>query len=277
MDNWGGRRKILPLAIASILGAVPAVAPRADLLFLSFDGWFTMIAPAGESAVSNLDAIQAPMYGNRTPIDGTLTFDTFTGAGTGSIAPFSFLGNGDMSFVGINLQAVGDGSGGPGTLMLGNMDMDWNASSTVPVSLVMDASGFFGAAGSGLTTGHVITGGVAAATEDFVFGDAATKLGTYLLPMGASPMVTTTFDTTNIGTPDFGANPSGTLPFTDDGIGGSPMPTAPFAGFNVNIDITSMTVNSSVPPPVPVPAAVWLFASGLARLTLCARRRRRSG
>ena len=85
-------------------------------------------------------------------------------------------------------------------------------------------------------------------------------------------MATTTFNTTDIGTVIVGSNPSGTLPFTDDGIGGSPMKAGPFPGFNANFDITDLTITSVTP--VPVPAAVWLFGSGLLGLVGVARRKK---
>ncbi|HIO54930.1 MAG TPA: VPLPA-CTERM sorting domain-containing protein, partial [Chromatiales bacterium] len=43
----------------------------------------------------------------------------------------------------------------------------------------------------------------------------------------------------------------------------------PFAGFNANFDITAIHITN-----VPVPAAVWLFGSGLVGLAGIASRRR---
>ena len=106
----------------------------------------------------------------------------------------------------------------------------------------------------------------------------------YTLPIGPGPMVTTTWDTTTIGGSacTLGCNPSGTLPLIADtnvdtragdiGIGGSPMVAGPFLNYNINIDITSMQVTSVVP----IPAAVWLFGSGLAGLIGVARRHRQT-
>ena len=66
---------------------------------------------------------------------------------------------------------------------------------------------------------------------------------------------------------------------SDDGIGGSPMNSTAFSSFNANFDITSVTVDSFVPTPVaavPVPAAVWLFGSGLLGLVGIARRKKKA-
>jgi len=67
------------------------------------------------------------------------------------------------------------------------------------------------------------------------------------------------------------------MSFVDDGIGGSPLIDGPFVGLNVNFDIGSghsltLTNISSVP----VPAAVWLFGSGLLGLIGVARRKVRT-
>ena len=98
-----------------------------------------------------------------------------------------------------------------------------------------------------------------------------------------------------------GILPSGGLPITVDttqninksfitntyGIGGVPMWDGPFAGFNANFDIVTLsftgtggTVNGGSPwvvgpynsNTIPVPAAVWLFGSGLIGLVGVARR-----
>jgi hypothetical protein len=80
------------------------------------------------------------------------------------------------------------------------------------------------------------------ATNDFpfMFGPGST----YTLPIGASPVATTTWNTTDIGTISLGTNPSGTLPLIADTIGGSPMKAGPFPGFNPNFDFDNMTVTA---------------------------------
>jgi hypothetical protein len=45
------------------------------------------------------------------------------------------------------------------------------------------------------------------------------------------------------------------------------MEAGPFIGYNANFDMTTLTV-------VPIPAAAWLFGSGLLGLVGVARRRR---
>ncbi len=266
------KKTAIAVAVASAMG-ITATSASADVIDVSFNGWFTMMNADGSGALNNNDSTGAPMYGFRTPVTGTMTFDTDTGAGGGTMVGFSFFGSGLASATTISFQAVGDGTGGPGPLVLGNMGFNWNGTTGIPTSIVLDASGFFGAVGGGITTGDVITGGVLPATDGFAFDFG--KLGTYTLPIGAVPIATTTWNTTDIGTVGLGSNPSGTLPFTDDGIGGSPMKAGPFPGFNANFDITDLTVtNITTPSAVPVPAAVWLFGSGLMGLVGVARRRK---
>ena len=158
-------------------------------------------------------------------------------------------------------MAIGNGQGGPGTLLLGNMGFDWNGSVGIPVSIVMDAAGLFSANPGGMSSadiGTVITGvGALPAT------DGLTVNGANLI-LGASPIATTTWNTTSLCTPVkpgdcLGVNPSGGLPLMADTVGGSPMIDGPFIGQNFNFDITSMTVTNAAFFVVPVLAAVWLL------------------
>ena len=263
------KKTALSAAITAVMG-VTAANVSADTIGANFNGWFTMLQPSGNAALVNGDASTQGFYGRRTAVTGSMTFDTVTGAGGATFAAFSFFGSGVAAATNISFQAVGDGLGGPGPLVLGNMGFNWNGTFGIPVSIVMDASGFFGAVGGGLTTSQVVSGtGSLAATDGFSFNFGKFN---YTLPLGPIPMATTTFNTTDIGTVIVGSNPSGTLPFTDDGIGGSPMKAGPFPGFNANFDITDLTITSVTP--VPVPAAVWLFGSGLLGLVGVARRKK---
>ena len=265
------KKTVLTTAMTAAMG-LSATSASAAVYDLSFDGLFTLLN-AGGSLQGNEDAPSgAPYYTYRTPVTGTMQFDTVTGAGTGTMVPFSFFGSGTATASGISFQAVGNGVGGAGPLVLGNLGFSWNGTVGIPVSIVLDGSGFFGALGGGLTTSDTVTGvGSLGASDGTLvnFGKSS-----YTLPMGPVPMATTTFNTATIPGSGLTSNPSGTLPFSDDGIGGSPMVAGPFPGFNANFDITSITVDSITTSPVPVPAAVWLFGSGLLGLVGVARRRK---
>ena len=281
------RKKVLTIAVIGALGV--SVHAEAGTITGSWTGAFTMLGSTGlVAANSDLNQCYPGMLVGsncvRTAVSGTLSFDTSTGAGTATVVPFSFFGSPDrMIATSISFQAIGDGFGGPGTLILGNMGFSWNGSNGIPLSIVWDAAGFFGAMAGGLQVSNTVSGiGALPESDNTVYGGS-----TY--PIGPAVMATTGWNTTNIGTVILGTNPSGTLPLLSDtvvdatngdlGVGGSPMQAGSFKNFNANYDIMSMHITSCTPdvcPPatVPIPAAVWLFGSGLAGLVSLARRRR---
>jgi hypothetical protein len=150
------------------------------------------------------------------------------------------------------------------------MLFNWNGSNGIPVSIVLDAQGMFGAMQApGFGVGSTVDGtyGVLGASDGI-------KKGT--LKMGTLAVATTGWNTTLNGAAALGNATSGTFPLIADTIGGSPMVAGPFGGFNANFDIQSMTVTSITPDPVaavPVPAAAWLLGSGLLGLVGVARRK----
>ncbi len=296
------KKTALAAALTAAIGmsAIPGTA-SADVVTFNWNGLFTMLTPLG--AVMNNPNFYTNSYaGDRSEITGTMTFDTATGAGSGTLNDFSFFDSVAQAY-GINMQAIGDGAGNPGSLVLVNMSFNWSTNTGIPVSLVLDAAGMFGTMMSGpLSVGQVINstapGSLYAASEGVKKGSLA---------MGVLPIVTTTWNTTTVPGTTFGTNPSGTLPLIADnalvtgydvdpatagyqscvdqdtvvagnqcalGIGSNPMATAPFPNYNANFDITSMTVTSITPAAVPVPAAVWLFGSGLLGLVGIARRKK---
>jgi len=321
------KKTILKTAVAAVLGAGVVAPVHADLFSFDFDGVFTMLSSDGKGFGNT----SAPKGANtfQTPITGTMQFDTVSGAGTATMDSFDFFGNDPAlpaEAVGIKMQAVGNGMGGPGTLVLGNLLFNWNGNNGIPVSLVLDAAGFFqGSANGDLADGVLNQADVAA------YGATPASDGTYVgagspgtvngpggfpgyLGLGPVPISTTAWNTS------FGAgctvgdctniSPSGVLPVVmdtaanasdfvaNDGgtIGGNPMSDGSFQGSNANFDITEMRVTGvqvsttailapncdfdpsgqlcAPMPPVPVPAAVWLFGSGLLGLVGVARRKK---
>jgi hypothetical protein len=246
--------------VTALSGAVTAPA-QADVLNFSWDGLFTILNSAGAPTGNT----SYPYYGDptwgyglRTQISGTASFDTATGAGTATVNPFDFFAGGPAIAHDISMQAIGNGMGGSGTLIAGKMLFDWNTNNNINVGIILDAAGMFGALGS-TPIGGTISGVGAIPASDGI------KKGAY--PIGPAPMATTSFDTEY--------HNGGVLISGDDGIGGSPMDNGPFSGFSANFDMTSMTLDSVVPA-IPVPAAVWLFGSGLLGLVGVARRRKLS-
>ena len=242
-------------AIAAALAATMGMATTAsaDVITMSFDGLFTLGDSAGVPQL-NADAGANQDYGFRTNVTGTGSFDTVAGTGTAQVGAFSFFGGGLASATNTTFQAIGDGNGGPGSLVLGSMGFNWNGNVGIPVVAIFDAAGFFGsigAVGSTWTVGAACTGCATSATADWAFGPFGGSVG-------AVPMAMTTLNSA--------------FPTVADGVSGSPMTTAPFPGFNANFDFTSITATNT--GTVPVPAAVWLFGSGLVGLAGVARRRR---
>ncbi len=247
-NQW--KKTAVSAAVAVALGA--SATASADTIDFSFTGLFTMLDPSGK-VMQNTSYKYGYESGNRTRITGTMSFDTATGAGTGTLVPFQFFsGNSTLpaTATGINMQAIGNGAGGAGTLVLGNMGFNWNGNNGIPVSIVLDAQGLFGAmnaaGAAGLSVGAVVNGtyGTTGATDPAMGGS---------IKMGNLAIATTTWNTTTIAGAGQYSNPSATTPLVVDplnspygtGIGGNPMLSyagAPFGGFNANFDIQSMTV-----------------------------------
>jgi hypothetical protein len=164
-------------------------------------------------------------------------------------------------------------------LLLANMNFNWSGSD-ITTQLVLDGSGLFAGINAGLATvGNTIdtascaSGGVLHNGTNSLCSTPAsngiTEVGGNAYPIGPIPIATSSFNTT--GQTGFGTTLSQLSLGTDDGIGGSPQDNGPNAGSNINFDFTSLEVTSV--SAVPVPAAAWLFGSGLVGLIGIARRK----
>ena len=254
------KKTAIAAAIAATMGVSSSAS--ADQIDMSFSGLFTLGNAAGAPQLNGDDDGNAD-YGFRTDVTGTGSFDTLTGQGSATIGPFSFFGGGLASATTISFQAIGNGTGGPGSLVAGSMGFNWNGTFGIPVTAIFDAAGFFGsigAVGDTWTVGAACPGCATSATADWAFASLSGSVG-------AVPMAMTTFNTA-------GTTLGSLFPLSSDGISGSPMTTSPFPGFNANFDFTSITATNNGVGAVPVPAAVWLFGSGLVGLAGVARRRR---
>lgn len=271
----------LGLILATGLGlATSPHVSQAAILDFHWNGLFTMLSPDGAA----LENSSLPKGANRfqTPIDGTLQIDTLAGTGQVLMVPFFFFGNPQPALAsGFELQAIGDGMGGSGSLLLANLLFNWNSGIGIPVSMVLDAAGLYGAiASGGLTVGSQIT-----ATGANPASDGTWIGGLNYLTLGPTPIATTDWNTSLIPGCTLGDclyfDSVGTLPLVTDtaanawryevgtaqllgdgiGVGGSPMLDGPFQGYNINFDFTELTVTAIAE--VPLPAALWLFGAGL--------------
>ena len=283
--------KFWKLASASVVTVlVLSSSVSAASIEFHFTGRLTVVTTGGGEVVTNDQSIDVfDPYGLQTPISSTFTYDTDTGRGQAQdfLAPFEFLFPGDTSVYDMSMQRI-EGS----NFMLGNMLIDWAGTDGIPVSMIWDASGLFGAielAPGGLQANDVVSGtnllrngqligdvgSATPATDGFVHNG-------YTINQGPAPLAMTTLDTnpTCFNTSSWEdsclfVNPTADGILGDDGIAGSPLIDGPFPGFNINLDLGSgnslTVVNVSS---VPVPAAVWLFGSGLIGLVGFARHKK---
>jgi hypothetical protein len=233
-------------------------------------------------------------YGWRTPVSGTMAFDLTTGAGVGTANPFFFFGD-QPTGLGSVANALGITFATVDTVgtIVGSMLFSWNGGQH-SVSIVLDASGMFGSMNSLMGGGptNTISGvGALPASENTTFGTVSKTSTGFTLPLGPSPIATKT--TNALGCEALtlatmvnaytivrnNANIAMCDMSTDDGIGGSPMVSTAFSNHNANFDVRKVHFDSFVATPttvIPVPAAVWLFGSGLLGLVGIARRKKKA-
>lgn len=242
---------------ASMLAGVVMTAPASAAVFeFHFTGQYTLLDPQGN-------------FMDQQPISSTLTYDDNSGTGFSAnmtISNFDTFGA-TASIYDVSLQRQAGTN-----LIVGNMLADWNNNIGVPISMVWDGTGLFNAIDYGLQAGDVISGtylrrdGLVIADVDSAI-PASDSLG---LGQGPAPLAVTALNTSTLCTPGvncMGNAFSGGAPFTDDGIGGSPLIDSPFIGLNINFDIGSgNSLNVLSVSEVPVPAAAWLLGSGLVGL-----------
>lgn len=259
------------IAITFLLTPISAFS---QLLTFDYTATFTMVAADGTFIV-NMSELGNSTNGNRTSIIGSMDYDTISGDATFVMVPFLF-NYAITEWVGMYKKDIGS------NYDLFNSLFNWNGNYGIPVSLVWDSTGLNNAINSGLSNGSIINGSLGGAIPATSNTVASTGPGgTITYPLGPSPLATTTFNTTPVNPPvGFNDAPSGQLPIINDliiditngdiGIGGSPMQTSPFNAANINIDFNTLVVTNM--SAVPVPAAFWLFNSGLISLLAMSRR-----
>ena len=259
------KKATLSVAIAAALGLTVSVS-QAAIIDMDYSGLFTMLDPDGLAVQSTAYPFYGDPtwgYGFRTQISGTMTIDTNAGTGTTTIAPFEFFDGGHAVISPIGLQSIGN------SLILANMDFTWRTNN-ITTQFVLDGKGLFSALAGGLPTVGEFLDQSYCVSSNQCSSPASDGIRNGKYPIGPVPIATSSYNVNGA------TGTSTTLAQlslgSDDGIGGSPMDNGPFPGFNVNLDVTYLEVTAI--SAVPVPAAVWLFGSGLVALAGVARRRR---
>jgi hypothetical protein len=270
------QRTALASAMAAALGtAVPVHDAAAAIYTFNYEGYFRMLDPLG-AALANTSITGKGVNQYETPITGTMTYDTVTGAGEITMQQFGFFNNPiPAEATGISYESIG------GNQLLMNMLFNWGGNNGIPVSVVLDASGFFNAlAGIAVTDtiDSTAAGSVRGAADGTYVGGAGTHINAGYLDLGVTPIATTKWNTTPTCPPGGGntgacmnVSPSGELPLVadatvnnndwnalfmggdgsnDDGMGGNPMLAGPFENYNANFEFTSLTLVSDGAGPV---------------------------
>jgi len=221
------------------------------------------------------DSLGGVMYNNGlayTDISASLTFDTVTGVGGNSASNALSITMNGADFFGAppTFHDVSMTRQGTSNLIDGVILVDWNGNYDMPLYIEWDATGLFNAVDLGLQTGDVLSG-----TNLYydTNGNGVYDLGidTYRADIGSAIPYSDTL--------------TGPLPAFFGGGGGGPAPmaatvnsigltTGPFPGIKGYFDIgTGNSIHITSVSAVPVPAAVWLFGSGLLGLIGVARRK----
>lgn len=264
-----GKKTALALAVAASIGAgVAEAAQVAAYMPVTTAGVnnFTMLTPGGD------------MQGGTNDVFFSWTGTIFTSSsdytGPGSVSNATLSSNQKFSgslWTAHDVQIFGPGTytfntatgggnpeAGTQTMTVGanqlgaHMLFDWNNNNNIDVSIVWNTNTTFGSCNQS-------AGGAPGGPANCIFTGAdngPASPGTAPDPDGAANTMSTVW----------------MLASTDDdgnGILGIPMAAGgPFPGFNASFNLTGTLT------PVPIPAAVWLFGSGLLGLVGIARRRK---
>lgn len=235
---------------------------------LAFLGIFIGIVSSAQASIINFDftgrlAIVDPTGAimSNMPISAALSYDTASGIGSSdlSITTDVLFFNQPLLFHNIAMSRIGETN-----IITGEVLVDWNVNNDMPMHVEWDATGLFNAIEYGLQAGDVLSGSVLYRDAN---GNGVRDAGEYLTDIGSA----------NPHADSLSSNPdnwAGPAPMAATGNSLGLDSTTPFEGIKGYFDIgsgNSMHVTSV--SSVPVPAAVWLFGSGLLGLIGIARRK----
>lgn len=237
---------------------------QADIVTFDFTGRLTVVDPLGAviggGRTDGFTPISAELTINTGFITGgSFNIDDLVGTSTLDITVNDVFLGFPARFHDISLTYGG------GNIVYGNLLADWNGNNNMPVQIEWDVSGMTTAVLFGLEVGDKISGNEMSRDTN---GDGVAD--TVVIPnLGSAIPYADSLDYTFF--PDF--TPQGPAPMaaTSSSLG---LLAGPFVGLVPLLDIgsgNSMTVTSI--SAVPVPAAAWLFGSGLLGLIGVARKK----
>lgn len=250
------------IACVLSLCVAPAVS-QAAIIDFHFTGNVVVTDPS-DNIIANLDAGGGVLPS--TPIEATLSYDTVSGIGASGLSiTMPYFLNQPATFHDISLQQNDVNS------INGQILVDWNGRNNMPLHINWDATGFFNAINIGLNVGDTISGTTLKQDTD---GDGVFDTFTNVLsatPHSDGLLAAQNFSGWQEGAAPLAAtNMSLGLGYDIDGNYAGPTPFDGVLGyFNIGSG-NSLTVTAV--STVPVPAAVWLFGSGLIGLLGVARR-----
>lgn len=238
-------------ALAGLVSVSLPLSLQADIINFDFTGRLIVAGPDGSILINN-----GLPY---TPIAASLSYDTVAGIGNSGLSiTMDDFWDAPATFHDISMTHETGTS-----TVTGQVLVDWNGNYDMPLHIEWDATGLLNAIDFGLQAGDKLSGtnlfrdfnndGVWDSSEWIADINSATPYSDFLQLSAASQQGPAPLAAT-----------SGSLGFDS---------TAPFTGIRGYFDIgsgNSMYVTSV--SAVPVPAAVWLFGSGLVGLIGLARR-----
>lgn len=246
------------ISIAFISVVLPVVSQGAVLTF-DFTGRLIVAGPDG-TILQN--------YGQTyTPISASLTYDTSTGLGSSGLS-ISMDGS-DFFSLPLDFHDISMSRQAGTNLIDGQVLVDFGITLNMPMHIEWDATGLLNAIDYGLQAGDKLSG--TNLYRDFN-GDGTWDANEWVMDIGSATPYSDYLQTLTPGyDPSWDQGPA-PMAATINSLGLDD--TTPFLGFRGYLDIgsgNSMYVTSV--SAVPVPAAVWLFASGLIGLSGFAKRK----
>ena len=252
-------KKIQNTLIATCLSLSTGIA-SASIINFSFTGRLTVEDTNGFIIQNSND--RSINDGYQTAIAANLVYDTELGIGSSNLNITGEFWDEALSVHDINLDFQ-EGSNN----IEGSMLTDWGSNLNMQMQTMWDATGLINAIDIGLEAGDRISG-----TNLYRDSDGDGYAETFIGNVNSATPVTDFYviNDNYLGTLFLDQGPA-PLAMTAETIG---LIDGPFPGFKIHLDIGSgNSLHVTSVSAVPVPAAIWLFVSGLIGIAGFARRR----